>query len=48
MSILSQPRAEYPPRVWENDDEFMPPGPVTRVLANYLAMCAPRPRWHHP
>ena len=44
MSILSQPAAEYPPRVWENNDEFMPPGPVSQVLVDYLAMCAPRSR----
>ena len=46
MSTLSQPTAEYPPRVWENNDEFMPPGPVSQVLVDYLAMCAPRSAWH--
>jgi hypothetical protein len=46
--IVSQSTAEYPPRVWENNNQFTPPGPVTSVLANYLTMCAPRSRLHQP
>ncbi len=46
VSILSKPEVEYPPRAWEGHDEFTPPGPVSHVLTNYLAMCAPRSRAH--
>jgi hypothetical protein len=33
---------EYPPTTWDSDTEFVAPGPMSRPLANYLAMCAPR------
>jgi hypothetical protein len=39
-----EPTTEYPPTVWESDAEFQSPGPMSRPLANYLAMCAPRSR----
>jgi hypothetical protein len=39
-----EPTTEYPPSVWETETEFESPGPVSRPLANYLAMCAPRSR----
>jgi hypothetical protein len=39
-----EPTTEYPPTVWETDTEFESPGPMSRPLANYLAMCAPRSR----
>jgi hypothetical protein len=39
-----EPTTEYPPTVWESDTEFESPGPMSRPLANYLAMCAPRSR----
>jgi hypothetical protein len=48
MSIVSQSVAEYPPHVSEMGMKFTPPGPVTRVLVNYLAMCQPRRAPHHP
>ena len=32
--------------MWENNDEFVSPGPVSQVLVDYLAMCAPRSRRH--
>ena len=31
----------YPPSVEETAPEFVAPGPVSRVVANYLDMCAP-------
>jgi hypothetical protein len=37
-----EPTTEYPPTSWESDTEFVAPGPMSRPLANYLAMCAPR------
>jgi hypothetical protein len=37
-----EPTTEYPPTNWERDTEFEAPGPLSRPLANYLAMCAPR------
>jgi hypothetical protein len=37
-----EPTTEYPPAVWEPGVEFESPGPMSRPLANYLAMCAPR------
>jgi hypothetical protein len=37
-----EPTTEYPPTNWESDAEFVAPGPMSRPLANYLAMCAPR------
>jgi hypothetical protein len=39
-----EPTTEYPPTVWESAPEFESPGPMSRPLANYLAMCAPRSR----
>ena len=42
MSDEIEPTTEYPPTVWESDTEFESPGPMSRPLANYLAMCAPR------
>ena len=42
MIVSSQPTTEYPPRMWEDTSEFTPPGPVSQVLVDYLAMCAPR------
>ncbi|HEX4528340.1 MAG TPA: hypothetical protein VIA11_02920 [Acidimicrobiia bacterium] len=44
MSDADEPTTEYPPTVWESDTEFASPGPMSRPLANYLAMCAPRSR----
>ena len=44
MSDAFEPTTEYPPTVWERDAEFVSPGPMSRPLANYLAMCAPRSR----
>jgi hypothetical protein len=44
VSDAFEPTTEYPPTVWESDTEFESPGPVSRPLANYLAMCAPRSR----
>jgi hypothetical protein len=37
-----EPTTEYPPTTWESTAEFAAPGPVSRPLADYLAMCAPR------
>jgi hypothetical protein len=37
-----EPTTEYPPANWESDAVFVAPGPMSRPLANYLAMCAPR------
>lgn len=42
MSDAFEPTTEYPPTVWEIGIEFESPGPMSRPLANYLAMCAPR------
>ena len=42
MSDADEPTTEYPPANWESDAEFVAPGPMSRPLANYLAMCAPR------
>lgn len=42
MSDDFEPMTEYPPTSWERDTEFVAPGPMSRPLANYLAMCAPR------
>jgi hypothetical protein len=36
------PTTEYPPVSWESDTVFEAPGPMSRPLANYLAMFAPR------
>jgi len=36
-----EPTTEYPPTSWESN-AFESPGPMSRPLANYLAMCAPR------
>jgi hypothetical protein len=37
-----EPTTEYPPTAWEHNAVFEAPGPLSRPLANYLAMCAPR------
>jgi hypothetical protein len=37
-----EPTTEYPPTSWDLDTTFEAPGPMSRPLANYLAMCAPR------
>jgi hypothetical protein len=37
-----EPTTEYPPPTWDHDTVFEAPGPMSRPLANYLAMCAPR------
>jgi hypothetical protein len=42
VSADSGPTTEYPPTTWESATEFVAPGPMSRPLANYLAMCAPR------
>ena len=42
MSEDCVPTTEYPPVSWESDTVFEAPGPMSRPLANYLAMCAPR------
>jgi hypothetical protein len=34
--------AHYPPSADEVVQEFVAPGPVSRVVANYLEMCSPR------
>jgi hypothetical protein len=34
--------AQYPPSADEAVQEFVAPGPVSGVVVNYLAMCAPR------
>jgi hypothetical protein len=44
VSDADEPTTEYPPTLWESDTEFESPGPMSRPLANYLAMCAPRSR----
>jgi hypothetical protein len=44
VSDAHEPTSEYPPTHWESDAEFEAPGPMSRPLANYLAMCAPRAR----
>ena len=46
VSDAFEPTTEYPPTVWETGIEFESPGPMSRPLANYLAMCAPRMRRH--
>jgi hypothetical protein len=33
--------SEYPPAEWATNRAFKAPGPVSRQLANYFAMCAP-------
>lgn len=43
MSDDFEPTTEYPPTSWESN-AFEAPGPMSRPLANYLAMCAPRSR----
>ena len=42
MSDAFEGTTEYPPTSWESDAVFVAPGPMSRPLANYLAMCAPR------
>lgn len=42
MSDAFEPTTEYPPTIPETGKEFVSPGPMSRPLANYLAMCAPR------
>jgi len=42
VSEAFEPTTEYPPTSWESDAVFVAPGPMSRPLANYLAMCAPR------
>jgi len=37
-----EPTTEYPPVSWESEAVFEAPGPMSRPLATYLAMCAPR------
>jgi hypothetical protein len=44
VSDADEPTTEYPPTVWDTGTEFEAPGPVSRPVANYLAMCAPRTR----
>jgi hypothetical protein len=44
MSDVDEPTTEYPPSVWDTGTEFEAPGPMSRPLANYLAMCAVRTR----
>ena len=44
MSDELEPTTEYPPTTWEHETVFEAPGPMSRPLANYLAMCAPRSR----
>jgi hypothetical protein len=44
VSDADEPTTEYPPTSWDTGTEFQPPGPLSRPLANYLAMCAPRTR----
>jgi hypothetical protein len=44
VSDADEPTTEYPPTSWDTGIEFEAPGPVSRPLANYLAMCAPRTR----
>jgi hypothetical protein len=42
VSDAFEPTSEYPPTDWEQGAVFEAPGPMSRPLANYLAMCAPR------
>jgi hypothetical protein len=44
VSDADEPTTEYPPTTWDTGTEFEAPGPMSRQLANYLAMCAPRTR----
>jgi hypothetical protein len=44
VSDAYEPTTEYPPTNWETRTEVQSPGPMSRPLANYLAMCAPRSR----
>jgi hypothetical protein len=41
---MFQDPMQYPPTEIEPDETFEAPGPVSRVVSDYLAMCAPRPR----
>jgi hypothetical protein len=43
VSDANEPTTEYPPTSWDHDTRFVAPGPMSHHLANYLAMCAPRP-----
>jgi hypothetical protein len=38
------PGANYPPADFECGATFQAPGPVSRAVSDYLAMCAPRAR----
>jgi hypothetical protein len=40
----SLPGASYPPTDIEAGAAFQAPGPVSRAVTDYLAMCAPRAR----
>ena len=42
MRRTDEPTTAYPPTSWDTGSTFEAPGPVSRPLANYLAMCAPR------
>ena len=42
MSDAFEPTTEYPPAIPETGNEFVSPGPLSRPLSDYLAMCAPR------
>jgi hypothetical protein len=44
MSDRFQDPTNYPPTDIEAGEEFHAPGPVSRAVSDYLAMCAPRQR----
>jgi hypothetical protein len=44
MDNVNRPTTPYPPAEWAVNRKFAAPGPVSRQLANYFAMCAPRSR----
>jgi len=44
VSNVDRPTPEYPPAELALNRKFKAPGPVSRQLANYFAMCAPSSR----
>jgi hypothetical protein len=41
---MFQDPTNYPPAEIEDAETFQAPGPVSRAVSDYLAMCAPRAR----
>ena len=44
MDRADRPPTAYPPTEWAVNRKSAAPGPVSRQLVNYFAMCAPRSR----